>query len=432
MKRLAALMGVSLSAAALSVVAGAPAQAADDSFYTPPTTLPKANGTIIKSEPQKLVIEISQDGQAEKLPGKGTRIMYKSTNQAGKAVAVTGTYIEPTKAWTGTGARPLVGFASGTQGQGDTCAPSKTLSSAIVVKPGSFALGYEVPTIYGLLDKGMAVVVTDYIGLGNPDVLHTYTNRTDLGNATLDAVRAAKKLPGTSLTSSSAIGLYGYSQGGGATGAAAELAPTYAPELKIAGAYVGAPTADLLAILKKVDGTSLTGVIGYAINGLIEYSPALKTILDKETNAAGKAALANSKDLCTADSLFQYAFKKTTEWTASGKTAVDVVNKYPEALAAVEKQKLGKVKNSFPTMILTGTQDDIVDHAQAKQLAKDWCAKGGNVKYEPAIQAFPSGGTGLNHITPIFVDSGKAFSWLTDRFNGKAASSNCLLVPILP
>ena len=83
-------------------------------------------------------------------------------------------------------------------------------------------------------------------------------------------------------------------------------------------------------------------------------------------------------------------------------------------------------------MVLTGTQDDIVDHAQAKQLAKDWCAKGGNVTYSPSIQAFPSGGTGLNHITPIYVDSGTAFSWLTDRLNGKAASSNCGLVPILP
>ena len=434
MKRTAALLGVSLAAAALTATAaGTTAQAAaSNGFYTPPTTLPKANGALIRSEPQNLNLSIDEGDGAEKISGKGTRIMYKSTDAAGKPVAVTGTYIEPAKKWTGTGPRPLVAYASGTQGAGDTCAPSKTLESTVTVEPGSLGLGYEAIGIQGLLDKGAAVVVTDYVGLGTTDRLHTYMTRADLGNALLDSVRAAKNLPGTTLTSSSAIGLYGYSQGGGATGAAAELAASYAPELKISGAYVGAPPADLFAVLKKVDGTSLTGVIGYAINGLVEYSPALKTILDKETNAAGKAALENSKKLCTGDSLFQYGFKKTSEWTASGKPAADVVAKYPEAMAIVEKQKLGKVKPSIPTMVLVGTADDVVGAPQVKQLAKDWCAKGATVKYEPVIQLIDSGGAGLTHALPIFGESGKATTWLVDRLNGKAASSNCALVPVLP
>ena len=108
------------------------------------------------------------------------------------------------------------------------------------------------------------------------------------------------------------------------------------------------------------------------------------------------------------------------------------MNQYPEALAIVEKQKLGKVKPSIPTMVLVGTQDDIVGAPQAKQLAKDWCAKGANVRYEPVVQLIPSGGTALNHALPIFGESGKAQTWLVDRLDGKAATSNCASVPVLP
>lgn len=261
----------------------------------------------------------------QKIEGDGTRIMYKSTDAAGNPVAVTGTYIEPQAAWTGSGPRPLVAFASGTQGQGDFCAPSKTLSQPINVRPGELAAGYEAPQIAALVEEGYGVVVTDYIGLGTPDRLHTYTVREDLGHALLDAARAAKNLEGTSLTATSPIGLYGYSQGGGATGAAAELAPTYAPELNLKGAYVGAPPADLFEVLKTVDGTLLTGVIGYAINGLLEYSPELRSILDAETNDTGKAALEKVKNQCIADSILGYPFKKTNEWTTSGDSAADVV-----------------------------------------------------------------------------------------------------------
>ena len=254
MKRTIATIGASLVAAALTAtVTAAPATAADDAFYQPPAQLPADNGALVRTEPQELSITIL----LQTIKGDGTRLMYKSTDAAGNPVAVTGTYIEPEAEWTGNGPRPLVAFGPGTQGQGDLCAPSKSLSRPIDVRPGELAVGYEAPQIAALVDEGFGVVVTDYIGLGNPDRLHTYTVREDLGHALLDAARAAKNLDGTSLASDSPVGLYGYSQGGGATGAAAELAPTYAPELNLKGAYVGAPPADLFEVLKTVDGMLL-------------------------------------------------------------------------------------------------------------------------------------------------------------------------------
>lgn len=96
-------------------------------------------------------------------------------------------------------------------------------------------MGYEALAIYRILSTGAAVVVTDYVDLGTTDRLHTYVNRLDQGHALLDAARAARAVPGASVTAASRTGLYGYSQGGGASAATAELQPSYAPDVELAG-----------------------------------------------------------------------------------------------------------------------------------------------------------------------------------------------------
>jgi hypothetical protein len=59
------------------------------------------------------------------------------------------------------------------------------------------------------------------------------------GSALLDAVRAARGLPAAGLSTNSPVGLYGYSQGGGASGWAAQIQPDYAPELSRSGVVAG-------------------------------------------------------------------------------------------------------------------------------------------------------------------------------------------------
>ncbi|MCW1007247.1 lipase family protein, partial [Streptococcus anginosus] len=73
-------------------------------------------------------------------------------------------------------------------------------------------------------------------------------------HAVLDAVRAAAQVSGSGVTSTAPVALAGYSQGGGAAAAAAELASDYAPELDLKGAYVGAPPADLVQVADRIDG----------------------------------------------------------------------------------------------------------------------------------------------------------------------------------
>ena len=423
-----------LLAAAAVVGIVAPSASAVPAFYTPPASLPAGNGTLVKSQSMKLGAGVNIPGIAT-LPGKATRIMYTSTDTNGEAVAVTGVYIEPSAKYyggvDGNLARPLVTYAEGTQGQGDECAPSRGLENPLGVEAGSVNVGYETPTIYNLLNRGFAVVVTDYIGLGTTDRLHTYVNRVDQGHAVLDAARAALQVQGATVTPSSPVGAFGYSQGGGAAASAAELAATYAPDVNLKAAFAGAPPADLTQVMKTADGTTLTAVIGFAVNGFVQTYPQLKPILDANTNNAGKAALKAIANACIGDGAAAYAFQKTSKWTTNGTTISTVVANNPIAKAIVDDQKIGRIKPSVPVKIITGTQDDIVTHNQVKQLALDWCAKGATVDYKPVVQPLPSFGTSLNHLGPMLTEGSASQQWLIDRLNGKPASSNCSSVPRL-
>ena len=236
-----------------------------------------------------------------------------------------------------------------------------------------------------------------------------------------------------SVNAASPVGAYGYSQGGGAAASAAELAPSYAPDVNLKAAYAGAPPADLTTVLKTADGTSLTAVIGFAINGFLQTYPQLQPILDQQTNAAGKAALQKISAGCIGNGLVNFAFQKTSKWTNSGKSVSDIVAADPQIQAIVDAQRIGKIKPQVPVRITTGTKDDIVTHSQVKQLALDWCGLGATVDYQPVRQLLDSGGTALNHLAPMLTESSASQAWLAAQLTGSApATSNCASVPQLP
>lgn len=443
-KSLPAFAGaIALLAGSLSMLA-TPAQAATadgdtvvrgttiPAFYNPPASLPAKNGTLIRSEAMSVALTLPTP--SGKLPGKATRVMFKSTDSANKPVAVTGAYLEPDKKWTGKGKRPLVVVGAGTMGQGDQCSPSLGLQNPIALnlEQESMSAGYEILSVYRLLDKGVAVMLSDYVGLGATDRPHTYMNRLDQGHTLNDAARAALNLSGTSITKDSNIGFYGYSQGGGAAGAAAELQPSYAPELKLAGAYVGAPPADLVKTIDGIDGSALAVALAWTINGMMVYAPELAPKLDQYLNDKGKALLEDAKTRCVGDGLIKYAFTKTKDLTKDGSSLTQILNKEPELKALTEHQRIGKLKPPVPVRVATGIADDSVPHGQSRQLAVDWCKAKANVTYVPVV--LPNLGDKLvltNHFLPLILDQGPAIDWLTDRLNGKKASSNCILMPIL-
>lgn len=72
----------------------------------------------------------------------------------------------------------------------------------------------------------------------------------------LDLLRAAKQLTNFKVYPSTPMLMWGYSQGGGAAAAAAELAHSYTPELPLKAVYAGGVPSDLMQVLPLLDGTS--------------------------------------------------------------------------------------------------------------------------------------------------------------------------------
>ncbi len=89
----------------------------------------------------------------------------------------------------------------------------------------------DASVVKSALNKGWAVAVTNYEGIGMPGT-HTYAIKDSAGHAVLDVVRAAMRLSSAGLSTSAPVVIWGYSEGGQAATAAGELQPSYAPELK--------------------------------------------------------------------------------------------------------------------------------------------------------------------------------------------------------
>ncbi|MFF9853104.1 lipase family protein [Streptomyces litmocidini] len=364
-----------------------------------PTGLPAENGDVLSSEPGVFYLDPLK---AIKVDASVHRIMYRTTDRAGKAIAVTGTVLNP--ATSPYRQRPIVALAPGTQGLADKCAPSRQLAEGTE---------YEALPIKKLLDQGYAVVVTDYQGLGTPGV-HTYMAREAQGRTVLDSVRAAQRLDAVDLPDAGPVALYGYSQGGGATASAAELAPTYAPELKIKGAVVGAPPADMNEVAAGMDGSAYGAFFNYSLSGL---STAYGIDIDPYLNAHGKRVTADLRDnLCTTQALAKYPFLNSRFLTVDGRPLTERLTRAPWA-AIVADLRLGNRKPTAPVLLSHSALDDVVPQQVGKNLADDWCRRGATVRF--------AGNHIPGHIAATEGTSAEGLPWLKDRFADKTAPSTC-------
>ena len=79
----------------------------------------------------------------------------------------------------------------------------------------------------------------------------------------LDIVRAAVHC-GADVGPGSPVLIWGYSEGGRCAAWAAELQPTYAPELNVAGVAAGGVPSDLRAVARAIDAGPFSG-LGLAV-----------------------------------------------------------------------------------------------------------------------------------------------------------------------
>ncbi|WP_411101455.1 lipase family protein [Streptomyces sp. cmx-4-9] len=336
------------------------------------------------------------------LPGQPTntrawKIHYRSTTADGAPNLVSGTVIVPQDGRTGP--RPLITYAVGTVGMGDSCAPSSNFPRGT---------GLEANLIQQLTLRGWAVVVTDYEGLGTPGV-HTYTVGPSAGHAVLDAARAAQRLPQAGLSPDGPVAIVGYSQGGQAGSWAAELQGSYAPELQVKGTATGGVPADLLKVADFNNGSYGSGLIFMAAAGQDAAFPELD--LDSYLNPAGRLLVAGMKENCVAIDAIAGSFKRISDLTTRNPLA------QPDWQARLNQSRLGRTAPAAPVYQYHALADELIPYGVGRQLRSEWCAKGADVEFDTVWVG--------EHVSGVITRSPHVGNWLADRFAGRPTHGNC-------
>jgi triacylglycerol lipase len=405
-------------------------------FYTPPTPLPSnPAGSIIATQASNLAT------LTVTIPATATRVMYLSTDSLGNPNAVIGTYFEPTKAWTGVGARPLISMGPGTMGQGDQCAPSRLFNQVIFCGGQKNIMAeYQAANVADKVKQGIAVFVTDYENLGTSFATGkapTFGNRLAQGHAVIDGAKAALNLPGTSLTGSSKIIFWGYDQGAGASGAAAELLATYGASLShVVGAYCGSPPSNFFDLITNIDSSAAAGIVAFLLNGFKVSYPSNVSAINAAMTSLGTSFLVNSQNMCILESAMTYGFQPLAQYfigPLGGTTAcqtldqvIQLLNKAP-FYAMLNAQGLGTVAPGCPVLIDINGNDPFTSFTAATQLAQAWTTLGGNVQLYTSTTAIPTLGlskTGLIHYVAAQSDDAISLQWCSNLFNGVAPSPN--------
>lgn len=387
----------------LAVGATGPAQAGpitSTDFYreVPADLAPYAPGQVIRWEPET-------DLGPKFVDLSAYRVMYRSDGFDGSATAeVAMVYIPdgtaPTGGW------PLVVWAHGTSGVGDSCAPS--LYPTLYPSPWP-QYGNEVAR---LVRQGYVVAAPDYEGLGTPGP-HPYLQTDTQAFATIDAARAARELAadvaGTEVgTRWAAIG---HSQGGQAAVGAAELATSRAPELQMVGAVALAPSAMLKRLMAPIANDPYGfPYVGYVAAGIAATHPGFDYA--KFVGPQLLPFMAYAEQWC-----FDNWFPITQAYLRPGarRNLATGWGADPDVKDYFRDAQIGTRHADVPILYLQGTVDGL--YAVAPDQVAQLCDQGDTVH----LSAYP----GLDHDPIVWKGWPESRAWLADRFAGLPAPDDC-------
>ena len=368
-------------------------------FYTPPSPLTAA-------APGALIRSVRVTG-VPGVPAGATvwRILFHSTTVYGADVAESGYVIAPS-APAPTGGYPVIAWAHGTSGFDAPCGPSLFASTG--------AGPYLLPSLDRYLRAGYVVAAADYQGLGVRDGVHPYLVGTSEGHAVLDATRAASHLRG--LHTGPDVIVYGHSQGGHAALFAAELAPTYAPDLHVVGVVAAAPATGLSTLIAIIGTPTGAQFLPYSVPTAWSWTQAYHDLpVGTVFTPAGAAFAAAQVTRACGGHLSAAAAAQhlgPQELFAAGASSDPTVDAHARA------NDPGNVRTDVPMLVVQGTADGTVPPALTDTyVTTKACAIGDTVQYLHV--------PGATHESVVFVAAPAIVAWMDARLAGTPATTTC-------
>ena len=403
-------------------------------------SLPAFYDTVSKMTPEgKLGEVVKREEIATTVPGaRAWRFAYVSDDVNGRKTLATAIVAAPDGP-VPEGGRPVVSWAHGTTGTAENCGPSQVPNPAVDLNEyfligGNSWTDYGLPSLTAFIKDGYIVVGTDYQGLGGGG-RHQYAIAQTQGRDAINAARAVASLP--DLGAKKQFVVYGWSQGGGATLAAAGLGDyiaqtgTAADGLSALGFVAMAPddvavtmpaVTDEAAAEKALGGLAAT--FGDNVFNFSHYAMALwgaqaaypdLNLADPFTDDGAKALDEILSDKCmhaTSDTL---TYNYGTNFKSLMRPARANALPWVKALVA---GSVPPVKPAAPVMIFWGTADTVVPPVMGELYRAQMCKLGANVTriQLPGAQThFSTPGASAPYYVP----------WIEDRFAGKPLPDGC-------
>ena len=263
-----------------------------------------------------------------------------------------------------------------------------------------------------LLEQGYAIAATDYPGLGTPGP-HPYLVGVSEARAVIDSVRAARSFPG--MANSSRYTVWGHSQGGQASLFTGMISKAYAPELQLVGVAAAAPATDLATLM--TDDMNTSG--GRNLTAMTEWSwsrvygaPIGGVVAPEAIPTVGRLAME-----CI-ESLFDIIERDRTSSPLAGKfLRVKNPARTQPWQSLLARNTPGTLPRSIPVFLAQGTADGLVRPQVTASYMQRLCRAGSRVQ----MLVMPNVGHGFAGRD----SAAAAVSWMTDRFAGRPAPSDC-------
>lgn len=399
---LALTAALTIAPAASAAPAPTPPPPQNDPFHQPPAGYEtKAPGTILRSRPASAALFSIFRERVE-----AWQVLYRSTDALGQPIVTAALVMVPENIPAPAGGRPLVSYQTAEDSLGAQCAPSYQLQAG--VPPDNLVTQAEMLLINGLLKNGWAVVAPDHEGPRS-----AYGAGVLAGQLTLDGIRAAESLGEAGLDGAKTkVGLWGYSGGAIATGWAAELQPSYAPELNLKASAAGGVPGDLASAVKNLNGGPFGGFALAGSLGVGRAYPELGNYIDSILNAEGKAFAKQIGGSCNLPIVLQGLFKDINKLSA-----VRDPFDQPIPKKILDLNKMGRNTPTAPLYIYHSINDELIPYKPVDELVKTYCQKGVSVTYQRDILS--------EHNLLVGTGAPLALAWLHDRLSGKPAPAGC-------